>query len=152
LNLSLVEVLSIAFLWSSGIFSLYFLLESPVVNLKSTLFCYLPTVCEYMHCSLIIIIKNIKPRLIDCKHIEVISVCRFECVTYCYFRQRVLVIGGGGAVGLAAVQLAVAAGCSASATCGAQSMERVMGAGAEQAIDYTTEVKSLGCSCPELCC
>ncbi|TVU35089.1 hypothetical protein EJB05_16958 [Eragrostis curvula] len=53
--------------------------------------------------------------------------------------QRVLVIGGGGAVGLAAVQLAVAAGCGVSATCGAQSIERVMGAGAEQAIDYTAE-------------
>ncbi|XP_062221593.1 uncharacterized protein LOC133920944 isoform X2 [Phragmites australis] len=53
--------------------------------------------------------------------------------------QRVLVIGGGGAVGLAAVQLAVAVGCGVSATCGAQSIERVMGAGAEQAIDYTTE-------------
>jgi NADPH:quinone reductase-like Zn-dependent oxidoreductase len=114
-----------------------------------------------VHCSLVIIIKNIKPRLIDCKHIEVISVCQFECVTYCffcgcvtycYFRQRVLVIGGGGAVGLAAVQFAVAAGCGISATCGAQSMERVVGAGAEQAIDYTTEVKSLGCSCLELCC
>ncbi|XP_062221601.1 uncharacterized protein LOC133920944 isoform X3 [Phragmites australis] len=54
--------------------------------------------------------------------------------------QRVLVIGGGGAVGLAAVQLAVAVGCGVSATCGAQSIERVMGAGAEQAIDYTTEL------------
>ncbi|RLM94241.1 reticulon-4-interacting protein 1 [Panicum miliaceum] len=53
--------------------------------------------------------------------------------------QRVLVIGGGGAVGLAAVQLAVAAGCGVSATCGAQSIERVTGAGAEQAIDYTAE-------------
>ncbi|NP_001267731.1 reticulon-4-interacting protein 1, mitochondrial-like [Setaria italica] len=53
--------------------------------------------------------------------------------------QRVLVIGGGGAVGLAAVQLAVAAGCGVSATCGSQSIERVMGAGAEQAIDYTAE-------------
>jgi len=53
--------------------------------------------------------------------------------------QRVLVIGGGGAVGLAAVQLAVTAGCGVSATCGAQSIERVRGAGAEQAIDYTAE-------------
>ena len=52
-------------------------------------------------------------------------------------------IGGGAAVGLAAVQLAVAAGCGVSATCGAQSIERVMGAGAEQAIDYTAEVNSL---------
>jgi NADPH:quinone reductase-like Zn-dependent oxidoreductase len=97
--------------------------------------------------------KNIKTRLVDWKHIEVISACRFEFdVTYCYFRQRVLVIGGGGAVGLAAVQLAVAAGCGVSATCGAQSIERVMGVGAEQAIDYTAEVNDLRCSCPELCC
>ncbi|KQK09764.1 hypothetical protein BRADI_2g50080v3 [Brachypodium distachyon] len=53
--------------------------------------------------------------------------------------QRVLVIGGGGAVGLSAVQLAVAAGCSVSATCGAQSIEQVLAAGAEKAIDYTSE-------------
>ncbi len=46
------------------------------------------------------------------------------------FRQRVLVIGGGGAVGLAAVQLAVAAGCSVSATCGTKSIEQVLAAGA----------------------
>ncbi|EAZ13567.1 hypothetical protein OsJ_03482 [Oryza sativa Japonica Group] len=53
--------------------------------------------------------------------------------------QRVLVIGGGGAVGLAAVQLAVAAGCSVSATCGTKSIEQVLAAGAEKAIDYTAE-------------
>ncbi|KAL5220028.1 hypothetical protein ABZP36_024741 [Zizania latifolia] len=53
--------------------------------------------------------------------------------------QRVLVIGGGGAVGLSAVQLAVAAGCSVTATCGTQSIEQVLSAGAEKAIDYTTE-------------
>uniref|UniRef100_A0ACD5W3R4 Uncharacterized protein n=1 Tax=Avena sativa TaxID=4498 RepID=A0ACD5W3R4_AVESA len=53
--------------------------------------------------------------------------------------QRVLVIGGGGAVGLSAVQLAVAAGCSVSATCGAQSIEQILAAGAEKAIDYTSE-------------
>ena len=51
-----------------------------------------------------------------------------------------LVLGGGGAVGLAAIQLAVAAGCSVSATCGSQSIERVLAVGAEQAIDYTAEV------------
>lgn len=52
-------------------------------------------------------------------------------------------LGGGGAVGLSAVQLAVAAGCSVSATCGAQSIEQVLAAGAEKAIDYATEVKIL---------
>ena len=54
--------------------------------------------------------------------------------------QRLLVLGGGGAVGLAAIQIAVAAGCSVSATCGSQSIERVLAFGAEQAIDYTAEV------------
>ncbi|CAL9173385.1 unnamed protein product [Musa hybrid cultivar] len=53
--------------------------------------------------------------------------------------QRLLVLGGGGAVGLAAIQIAVAAGCSVSATCGSQSIERVLAFGAEQAIDYTAE-------------
>ncbi|XP_057963805.1 uncharacterized protein LOC131154964 [Malania oleifera] len=53
--------------------------------------------------------------------------------------QRLLVVGGGGAVGFAAIQLAVAAGCHVSTTCGAQSIERVLGAGAEQAVDYTAE-------------
>ena len=65
-----------------------------------------------------------------------------SAIDFC-FRQRVLVIGGGGAVGLSAVQLAVAAGCSVSATCGAQSIEKILAVGAEKAIDYTTEVKIL---------
>ena len=55
-------------------------------------------------------------------------------------RQRVLVIGGGGTVGFAAVQLAVAAGCHVSTTCGDESIDRLLAAGAEQAIDYTSEV------------
>lgn len=53
--------------------------------------------------------------------------------------QRVLVVGGGGAVGYSAVQLAVAAGCSASATCESESIDRLLAAGAEQAVDYTAE-------------
>lgn len=53
--------------------------------------------------------------------------------------QRVLVVGGGGAVGLAAIQLAVAAGCIVTTTCGSQSIDRVLAVGAEQAIDYTAE-------------
>lgn len=52
-------------------------------------------------------------------------------------------IGGGGAVGLAAIQIAVAAGCSVSTTCGNQSIDRVLSVGAEQAIDYTAEVRVL---------
>ncbi|KAK4420393.1 Reticulon-4-interacting protein 1, mitochondrial [Sesamum alatum] len=53
--------------------------------------------------------------------------------------QRVLVVGGGGAVGFSAIQLAVAAGCHVSTTCGAESIDRILAAGAEQAVDYTTE-------------
>ncbi|KAF5197446.1 Quinone oxidoreductase-like protein [Thalictrum thalictroides] len=53
--------------------------------------------------------------------------------------QRLLVIGGGGAVGLSAIQLAAAAGCHVATTCGTQSVNRVLDAGAEQAIDYTAE-------------
>ncbi|XP_042519443.1 reticulon-4-interacting protein 1, mitochondrial [Macadamia integrifolia] len=57
--------------------------------------------------------------------------------------QRVLVLGGG-AVGLSAIQLAVASGCHVSTSCGSyspgsQSLERVLAAGAEQAVDYTSE-------------
>ncbi|KAL8189251.1 hypothetical protein R6Q57_028817 [Mikania cordata] len=54
-------------------------------------------------------------------------------------RQRVLVVGGGGAVGYSAVQLAVAAGCAVSATCESESIDRLLEAGAEQALDYTSE-------------
>lgn len=53
--------------------------------------------------------------------------------------QRVLVIGGGGAVGLSAIQLSVASGCHVSTTCASQSIELVLSVGAEQAIDYTAE-------------
>jgi NADPH:quinone reductase-like Zn-dependent oxidoreductase len=55
-------------------------------------------------------------------------------------RQKVLVMGGGGAVGLSAIQLARSAECYVACTCGKQSMERVKEAGAEEAIDYTTPV------------
>ncbi|KAL9271753.1 Reticulon-4-interacting protein 1, mitochondrial-like protein [Drosera capensis] len=53
--------------------------------------------------------------------------------------QRVLVIGGGGAVGFSAIQLSVAAGCHVSTTCERESIDRVQAAGAEQAVDYATE-------------
>ncbi|CDP05967.1 unnamed protein product [Coffea canephora] len=53
--------------------------------------------------------------------------------------QRVLVVGGGGAVGLSAIQLAVAAGCHVSTTCGGESIDRVLAAGAEDAVDYNME-------------
>ncbi|XP_039026863.1 reticulon-4-interacting protein 1, mitochondrial-like isoform X2 [Hibiscus syriacus] len=54
-------------------------------------------------------------------------------------RQRLLVIGGGGAVGFSAIQIAVAAGCPVTTTCGNQTVNRLMAAGAEQAVDYTSE-------------
>ncbi|CAN4075559.1 unnamed protein product [Withania somnifera] len=53
--------------------------------------------------------------------------------------HRVLVLGGGGAVGFSAIQLAVAAGSHVAATCGEESINRILAAGAEQAIDYTSE-------------
>ncbi|KAL5565325.1 hypothetical protein UlMin_028489 [Ulmus minor] len=53
--------------------------------------------------------------------------------------QRLLVVGGGGAVGFAAIQLAVAVGCNVTTTCGTQSVARALAAGAEQAVDYTAE-------------
>jgi reticulon-4-interacting protein 1, mitochondrial len=52
----------------------------------------------------------------------------------------VLIIGGGGAVGFAAVQLAIAVGCKVATTCGPQSVDRLLAAGVEQAVDYTSEV------------
>ncbi|KAJ1423154.1 hypothetical protein SESBI_12596 [Sesbania bispinosa] len=54
--------------------------------------------------------------------------------------QRILVVGGGGAVGFAAIQLAVAAGCPVTTTCGSQSVDRLLAAGADQAVDYVAEV------------
>ncbi|CAN8259305.1 unnamed protein product [Cochlearia groenlandica] len=53
--------------------------------------------------------------------------------------QRVLVFGGGGAVGFAAIQLAIASGCHVTASCVGQTKDRILAAGAEQAVDYTSE-------------
>ena len=55
-------------------------------------------------------------------------------------------IGGGGAVGFSAIQLAVATGCAVSSTCESESIERLLAAGAEQALDYTAEVISISSS------
>lgn len=62
-----------------------------------------------------------------------------KCTARIVEGQRVLVVGGGGAVGLSAIQLAVATGCQVSTTCGSESVERALAAGAEQAVDYITE-------------
>lgn len=61
-------------------------------------------------------------------------------IKFSFNRQRLLVIGGGGAVGFSAIQIAVAAGCHVTTTCGNQSINRLIAAGAEQAVDYTSEV------------
>ncbi|KAJ7565464.1 hypothetical protein O6H91_02G062200 [Diphasiastrum complanatum] len=53
--------------------------------------------------------------------------------------QRVLVMGGGGAVGLAAIYLSRALGCQVSCTCGKRSIDLVKEAGADETIDYTSE-------------
>lgn len=52
--------------------------------------------------------------------------------------QRVLVMGGGGAVGLAAIQLAGSLGCHVATSCGDSSMEKVRQAGAMQAVHYAS--------------
>lgn len=49
-------------------------------------------------------------------------------------------MGGGGAVGVSAIQLSVAAGCHVLTTCESENIERLLAAGAEQAVDYTAEV------------
>lgn len=59
-------------------------------------------------------------------------------------------MGGGGAVGFTAIQLAVAAGCHVTTTCGSQSVDRMLAAGAEQAVDYTAEVIIVSSSIYEL--
>ncbi|KAK0599952.1 hypothetical protein LWI29_010134 [Acer saccharum] len=53
--------------------------------------------------------------------------------------QRLLVVGGGGAVGFAAIQFSVVVGCHVTTTCGSKSIDRLLAAGAEQAVDYTAE-------------
>ncbi|KAG0626048.1 hypothetical protein M758_2G098600 [Ceratodon purpureus] len=52
--------------------------------------------------------------------------------------QKVLIMGGGGAVGLAAIYIAKAAGCYVACTCGKRSIEKVKEAGAEEAVDYAS--------------
>ncbi|CAN1169423.1 Reticulon-4-interacting protein 1, mitochondrial [Linum perenne] len=53
--------------------------------------------------------------------------------------HRILVVGGGGAVGFSAIQIGVAAGCHVTTTCGGESLNRMLEAGVEQAVDYTSE-------------
>lgn len=78
------------------------------------------------------IIQNLKVLFV--LYSIIINCCSHLC------RQRLLVLGGGGAVGFAAVQFSVASGCHVTATCGSKSIDRVLAAGAEQAVDYSSEV------------
>lgn len=51
--------------------------------------------------------------------------------------ERVLIMGGGSAVGTAAAQLATARGCHVAATCGPRSRARLSSLGVTQLADYT---------------
>eukprot|EP00271_Cylindrocystis_brebissonii_P014432 TRINITY_DN35787_c0_g1_i1.p1 TRINITY_DN35787_c0_g1~~TRINITY_DN35787_c0_g1_i1.p1 ORF type:complete len:381 (+),score=81.25 TRINITY_DN35787_c0_g1_i1:373-1515(+) len=52
--------------------------------------------------------------------------------------QRVLIMGGGGSVGLLAIQLATAEGCQVYTTCGHSSMDKVKEVGAVKAVHYAS--------------
>ncbi|MEI4235393.1 NAD(P)-dependent alcohol dehydrogenase [Roseovarius sp. D22-M7] len=53
--------------------------------------------------------------------------------------DRVLVLGGSGSLGSAAVQIAAAMGADVSATCSARNADLVASLGATRVIDYTSE-------------
>ena len=53
--------------------------------------------------------------------------------------QRILILGGAGSLGTAAVQIASAAGAHVTATCSARNAAVVTGLGAERVIDYGQE-------------
>ncbi|WP_439154317.1 NAD(P)-dependent alcohol dehydrogenase [Yoonia sp.] len=53
--------------------------------------------------------------------------------------QRILILGGSGSLGTAAVQIATAAGANVSATCSTRNVRFVSELGAERVIDYTKE-------------
>jgi NADPH:quinone reductase-like Zn-dependent oxidoreductase len=53
--------------------------------------------------------------------------------------QRVLILGGSGSLGTAAVQIARAAGAHVAATCSTRNTAFVAGLGADRVIDYTQE-------------
>ena len=52
--------------------------------------------------------------------------------------ERLLIVGAGGAVGLAAIQLAVALGVETDAVCGARAIELCRGLGATRVFDHAT--------------
>ena len=53
--------------------------------------------------------------------------------------QRILILGGAGSLGTAAVQIAAAAGAHVTATCSTRNAAFVAGLGADRIIDYTRE-------------
>lgn len=53
--------------------------------------------------------------------------------------QRILILGGSGSLGTAAVQIAAAAGAQVTATCSTRNASFVAGLGADQVIDYSRE-------------
>ena len=53
--------------------------------------------------------------------------------------QLILILGGAGSLGTAAVQIATAAGAQFTTTCSARNTNFVTGLGAERVIDYTQE-------------
>lgn len=58
--------------------------------------------------------------------------------------ERVLIIGGAGSLGTAAIQIAAAMGAEVTATCSARNAGLVASLGASRVIDYTTEDFSRG--------
>ena len=55
-----------------------------------------------------------------------------------HYGERLLIVGAGGAVGLAAIQLAVALGVETDAVCGARAIELCRGLGATRVFDHAT--------------
>jgi NADPH:quinone reductase-like Zn-dependent oxidoreductase len=53
--------------------------------------------------------------------------------------ERVLILGGSGSLGSAAVQIATAIGAHVTATCSTRNMDLVQSLGADRVIDYTAE-------------
>ena len=59
--------------------------------------------------------------------------------------ERVLILGGSGAVGTSAIQLAVHAGAEVTAVCSASKLDLVTGLGAQAAYDYrTSDLSAMG--------
>ncbi|RRT38985.1 hypothetical protein B296_00031635 [Ensete ventricosum] len=101
-----------------------------------------PTAVRGTYADYVVLSEDeLTPKPPSVTHVFIFSLLLLLTLYFC--SQRLLVLGGGGAVGLAAIQLGVAVGCSVSATCGSQSIERVLAVGAEQAIDYTAEVNAV---------